>query len=250
MAPVIARRQPNRHRCYRGAMSRLARRPITRKVASAESGTLTVLDKRRERRRLQLIVAAIDCIAARGIRDTKIQDVAQAAGMAAGSINQYFETKESLFTATLQHLSEEFHWQSEANLARAGEDPAAQLSGFVLTYLHPQICQLSKVAVWFAFWGEVKARPHYRQVCQGFDQDHDATLRRLCLALLDHDTARATMTAKIIAALCQGLWLEFLTGTDGLKRPDLTILLREGLKALFPKAEFPARDQPEVPPES
>lgn len=211
-------------------------RPVTRQAAIAETGAMTVLDKRRERRRMQLIAAAIDCIAARGIRDTKIQDVAQAAGMAAGSINQYFETKESLFTATLQYLSEEFRQQGDSNLARAGDDPAARLSGFVLTYLHPQICQLSKVAVWFAFWGEVKARPHYQQVCQGFDQNYDDKLRRLCLPLLDHDEARAARTAKIIAALCQGLWLELLTGTDGLKRAELTVLLREGLRALFPQA--------------
>jgi TetR/AcrR family transcriptional repressor of bet genes len=185
-----------------------------------------------------LIVAAMDCIAALGIRDTKIQDLAKAAGMAAGSINQYFDTKESLFTATLQQLAAEFWQHSEIGLACAGDDPAERLYRFVMTYLHPQICQLRKVAVWFAFWGEVKARPHYRQVCQGFDQAHDETLRQLCLALVGQDQQRAAGLAKIIAALCQGLWLELLTGTDGLKRAGLVELLHISLQSLFPEARF------------
>jgi TetR/AcrR family transcriptional repressor of bet genes len=207
-------------------------------IGDPPAAALSVSEKRRARRRAQLITAAIDCIATLGIRDTKIQDLAKAAGMAAGSINQYFDTKESLFTATLQQLSEEFREQSEANLARAGNDPAERLRRFVMTYLHPQICQLRKVAVWFAFWGEVKARPQYRRVCQGFDQAHDEMLRVLCLPLLDQDSARAARMAKIIAALCQGLWLELLTGSDGLKRPELADLLQDGLQALFPLARF------------
>jgi TetR/AcrR family transcriptional repressor of bet genes len=209
------------------------------RASDATAGTdRTVTDKRRDRRRDQLIAAAIDCIAANGIRDTKIQDVAKTAGMATGSINQYFDTKESLFTATLELLSEEFSRQSQINLGHAGDDPAERLNRFVMTYVHPQICQLRKVAVWFAFWGEVKARPHYRQVCQGFDQVHDDILRALCLPLLNDDQSLAARKAKIIAALCQGLWLELLTGTDGLKRADITVLLQDGLRALFPHASF------------
>ena len=65
-------------------------------------------ERRRELRETQLIDAALDCISSLGMRDTTVQDVAERAGMAVGSISQYFESKEQLFTAALRVLSEEF----------------------------------------------------------------------------------------------------------------------------------------------
>jgi hypothetical protein len=63
-------------------------------------------------------------------------------------------------------------------------------------------------------------------------------LRDLCAALIEEggytalDPAR---TAKILAALVQGLWLEHLTGTDGLTRIELAQHALLGLRALFPR---------------
>ena len=196
----------------------------------------------RDVRQQQLIDAALECIGALGLRDTTVQDVARRAGMAVGSINQYFDSKEALFTAALRALSEEFEAGWQRGLERAGEDPAARLRQFVACYFDASIGQRRKIAVWFAFWGEVKARPAYRAVCLGYDARHDQTLLRLCADLLpaspDRD-GRAADCAKLIASVCHGLWLELLTGTDGLKRPDLERLALMTLAALFP-AHAPA----------
>ena len=106
------------------------------------------------------------------------------------------------------------------------------------TYFDKSICQRRKIAVWFAFWGEVKTRPQYQEVCSGYDRVHDESLEALCAALIasgDYLDLRAPDAAKLIASMCHGLWLEFLTGGDGLKRPELARLAADGLGALFPR---------------
>ena len=191
----------------------------------------------RDVRENQLIEAALECISALGLRDTTVQDVAERAGMAVGSINQYFESKELLLMAALRTLSEEFETNSQRRIAEAGPDAAARLRGFVEGYFEPTICQRKKVAVWFAFWGEVKGRPKYRTVCAAFDRRHDDTLEALCGALLAHSPRHDQETryaAKIITSVCHGLWLELLTGCDGLKRGELKQLALLTLAAVFP----------------
>ena len=54
---------------------------------------------RRAQRAAQLTDAALECISTLGLRETTVQDVAARAGMAVGSISQYFDSKEMLFTA-------------------------------------------------------------------------------------------------------------------------------------------------------
>jgi TetR/AcrR family transcriptional repressor of bet genes len=195
-------------------------------------------DPRRERREAQLVEAALECIGTLGLRDTTVQEVAARADMAVGSISQYFESKELLFTAVLKSLSEQFESAWRRGLDEAGSDPAARLRRFVDCYFEPGICQRKNVAVWFAFWGEVKARPKYRAVCAGYDRLHDESLEALCGALIaagGYTGLEARATAKIIASVCHGLWLELLTGSDGLKRAELGALARTMLAALFPR---------------
>ncbi len=192
---------------------------------------------RRARRAEQLIEATLTSISMLGLRDTTVQDVAARAGMAVGSISQYFDSKDLLFTAVLRTLSEEFEATWRASLPAVGDHPAVRLRAFVDCYFEPAICQRKKVAVWFAFWGEVKARPQYRDVCAGYDRTHDHMLEELCAAL-DPDVAAALephSAAKLVASVCHGLWLELLTGTDGLHRAQLAALARLQLAALYPR---------------
>ncbi len=207
-------------------------------LVSAEPQRSDRRELRRARREAQLVDAALECISALGLRDTTVQDVAARADMAVGSISQYFESKELLFTAVLRQLSEEFEAAWRRGLEEAGGDPAARLRRFVECYFEPGICQRKNVAVWFAFWGEVKARPKYRAVCAGYDRLHDEVLESLCRELIvagRYDSMDPRGMAKIIASTCHGLWLELLTGSDGLKRGELAALARACLAALFPR---------------
>jgi TetR/AcrR family transcriptional repressor of bet genes len=206
---------------------------------------LAVRERRRDERERQLIEAALSCISARGLSDTTVQAVAAEAGMAVGSISQYFENKSRLLTAVLTHLSQEFEQHWRAALAKAPADPARRLGAFVASYFSPALCQRKKIAVWFAFYGEVKAQPQYREVCSGYDRVHDEILEALCGALIadgGYGALDARTAAKLVASVCYGLWLELLTGSEGLKRTELATLARSALGALFPShtAQFAA----------
>ncbi len=193
---------------------------------------------RRDERERQLIGATLDCISALGLGDTTVQAVAARAGMAAGSISQYFDSKSRLFTAVLEHLSLEFEGSWRVALERAPQEPAARLGAFVNCYFLASTCQRKKVAVWFAFWGEVKARPQYQEVCAAYDRLHDQTLEDLCAALIGgggYSDLIARDVARLIASMCHGLWLELLTGRERLGRAELARLAADGLAALFPR---------------
>lgn len=191
----------------------------------------------RAAREQQLIEAAIQCISALGLGATTVPDVTARAGMAVGSINQYFESKERLLTAALRAISAQFEATWREALANSGPDPALRLRRFVECYFQPSTCQRNRIAVWFAFWGEAKARPRYREVCAAYDRRHDAALESLCRELIESGgyALEPWRAAKIIASQCHGLWLELLTGTDRLKRDELAGVALAVLAALFPR---------------
>ena len=60
----------------------------------------------REQRRQELLDAAVDAIAKRGLDDVKLMDVAAEAGVTTGAIGYYFRDKDDLLIATLEHLAQ------------------------------------------------------------------------------------------------------------------------------------------------
>jgi TetR/AcrR family transcriptional repressor of bet genes len=204
-------------------------------------------DRRRRDRERRLIEATLDCIANLGLRETTVQDIAAAAGMAVGSISQYFEGKEALYTAALDAIATEFAARVADRLAAAGDAPAERLRGYIDAYFDASTGQRRKVAVWFAFWGEVRAQPQYRSVCEEHDRAHDATVEALVADVLrdaGRDPSDAGALAKLLTSSCYGLWLELLTGNPKPSRESLHALAYRQLAALFPShaAEFAWRE--------
>ena len=193
---------------------------------------------RRSARERQLVGAAMACISRLGLEATTVQAVAAAAGMAVGSINQYFRTKERLLTAVLVDLSAEFERAWRAALDGCEPDAGARLDAFVGCYFRPEICRREKIAVWYAFWGEVAARPQYRRVCAGYDRRHGTALVGLCADLIEgggYAPMQSASSARLIAAVCHGLWLEYLTAPAPVSREACGRTAADTLRALFPR---------------
>src|SRR5262245_64893856 len=74
-------------------------------------------EERTERRRAAILAAAQNCFWKSGIRRTAIEDVANEAGLAKGTIYLYFESKEELFAALAAQLCEASLAGVEAALA-------------------------------------------------------------------------------------------------------------------------------------
>ncbi|MGB5489222.1 MAG: TetR family transcriptional regulator C-terminal domain-containing protein, partial [Woeseiaceae bacterium] len=110
---------------------------------------------------------------------TTLGDVAREAGLSQGIVNLHFESKENLLTETLRFLADEYKAHFNKTYEKSGPGPADKLRALVELDLRPSICDRRKVAVWFAFWGEVQSRPTYRKICDERDQYYDDTVERL-----------------------------------------------------------------------
>ena len=131
----------------------------------------------REARRRQLIDATMKCIARKGMGSTTLGDVAREAGLSQGIVNLHFESKDNLLKETLRTLANEYREQFDRTLESSGPRPAEALLALVEMDLKPELCDRQKLAIWFAFWGEVKSRPTYRRICDQYDRYYDGTGR-------------------------------------------------------------------------
>jgi TetR/AcrR family transcriptional repressor of bet genes len=167
----------------------------------------------RETRRRQLIEATIDSIAELGFTDTTLASVTKRAELSHGTINFHFKSKEALFAETLGFLAREHydHWHSA--MKKAGSDPCKQLAAIIEVDFRHSICSPKKLAVWFAFWGQVKYRPAYSEVHNKYDEQRLIELERLLGEIVEdggYDHVAPTTAARHIEALVDGLWLNLL----------------------------------------
>ncbi len=164
----------------------------------------------KEQRREQLIKATIKCIARKGLSSTTMADVTKTARLSQGIVNLHFQSKEKLLIETLRYVAEEYKkgWDSIINdeLLSAAE----KVQALVDHDFSPTISQASKLAVWFAFWGESSSRPTYRKICNEADLQTSASIQKLCEEMGCKSKRQATLIATGYTALADGLWLDML----------------------------------------
>jgi len=192
----------------------------------------TVPDLRRD----QLIEAAIKSIARKGIGETTIADVVAIAGMAHGSVNQYFRSKDELLLAALKRVTDEFRKNWERARDAAGSDAARRLEALLTAQFAPRVSTRERIAVWVAYWGEVKFRPRYMALCADNDALYFDEIGSACRELSAETTFPHfdwRRVGRFLGAASDGLWVDMLLGT--IDRKEAVALIRAQLKAIFPK---------------
>jgi len=189
-------------------------------------------------RRTQLIEATIRSIASHGLSDTTMATVAGEAGLSQGIINLHFQSKEKLLLDTLAHVVDEYKHLWEQTIEAAGPDSADRLAALVKVDFHRSVCDRDKLAVWFAFWSESKARPTYRKLCADRDREYDQMLLRLCTEIRNEGRYRdidPVSAARALAAMTEGLWLDMLVSPRNMSRDKAISTCRSYLAHLFPR---------------
>ena len=192
----------------------------------------------REERRQQLIEATMKCIGRKGLTGTTLSDVAKEAGLSQGIVNLHFESKDNLLTETLRSLANEYRSQFDRTLDRSGPHPAERLRALMELDLRPSICDRRKLAVWFAFWGEVKSRPTYRKICDEYDQYYDDVIVDLCEQIIvdgDYPGIDAKAAAEALMSITDGLWLSCLISAQAFDRELAREAVLSYLRSVFPK---------------
>jgi TetR/AcrR family transcriptional repressor of bet genes len=164
--------------------------------------------------------------------------VAKEAGLSQGIINLHFESKDNLLTETLLTLANEYREQFDKTLEKAGPHAADALLALLEMDLKPKLLDRQKLAVWFAFWGEVKSRPTYRKICDEYDRHYDSVVERLCDQLIDeggYTNVTAAAAAEALTCMTNGLWLSYLISPKDFDRDIARIAIMSYLGNVFPK---------------
>lgn len=175
-----------------------------------------------EVRRQQLIDAAMDTIAEKGITGATAANVTKQAGLSVGIVSLHFGGMKGLLTATLRHLAEEMRDAWADAYADATAPPADRLAAIIDAVFAPKVCTPTKIAVWFAFFGEAQYRQTYRELVDQFDTEREDALADLCAQIQregGYDGIAPKALANTIECLADGLWLSLLLYSDW-RAPD------------------------------
>lgn len=200
-----------------------------------------------ERRKEQLVDAAVASISKYGISGTTMTSVAKIAGLSSGLVNFHFNSKAALLEATLRHLAEEHrgHWATRIN--DPGLTAAQKVQKIVGAQFDPKICSRKKLRVWFAFCGEASHRKSYRAVTTGIDSERLRVLTGLFRQMQDGASQSglcAEGAARTLESLFDGFWSNMLMYPEAFSREDSLAQVEAYLATTYPNHFAPeARQQ-------
>jgi phenylpropionate dioxygenase-like ring-hydroxylating dioxygenase large terminal subunit/AcrR family transcriptional regulator len=208
--------------------------------------------------KLDLIQATVAAISQHGLSELTSAKIATAAGHTAASINFHFGSKEALLLATLREVSEEFAEAMARVIEEAGKDDLRALLGIVDASLGRRLSDASKIAVWYAFLAESKARGDYQRICGDRDASWSRMVIDLCKLLI---TARGNgsrwpdpeAAAHGLMGLIDQQWQGILFEGEAFDREAARRQCRAYLCSVFPwlapriEAAAPARPRVQEP---
>ncbi|MCC7411922.1 MAG: Rieske 2Fe-2S domain-containing protein [Gammaproteobacteria bacterium] len=190
-----------------------------------------------ERKRV-LIDATMTAIAAHGLSGLTLAKVGASAGITAGSVSFHFASKEALLLATLRYVGEEFEAAVQRAQQQAGADPAARLAAVLEVSLEPALTEPRKIAVWYAFMAETRARADYQQICGERDTRYSEIVQTLCTELIGaagrHDQLDTDAIAFALVGFIDELWQEILFQGERWDRKTALRRCRAFLASVFP----------------
>lgn len=195
---------------------------------------------RKDQRRQQLIEATIAVIARKGFAGTRLADVASQARVSYGVVGFYFKTKDELLLATLQMLADEYTQVWRKAVDQAGPNPADRLRAIIDADFSPRIASEKKIAVWYAFWAESRARPAYRKLCAELFNDFYWQVRTIVQELIDQGGYTHLDAHKItlgINAMTDGMWQDMQIQPREFDRHEARDSIKVFVAHIFP-AEF------------
>ena len=175
----------------------------------------------KDKRKAQLIAAALESIAKRGLMETTITHISKGAGMSRGIINFYFASKEMMMRETLKTLIEEYESEWREALLKTGEEGHARLNGLIAAHFDKKLCSAKRLNVMSAFWGHAATQPAYRNQLETADANIENALTEALAHLLGGSLEEARNAATQLHAMIRGLWLNFMLNPREVAREAL-----------------------------
>ena len=175
----------------------------------------------KDKRKAQLIAAALESIAKRGLMETTITHISKGAGMSRGIINFYFTSKEMMLRETLKTLIEEYETEWHEALEKAGEEGRAKLDALIAVHFGKKLCSARRLNVMSGFWGHAATQAAYRNQLEAADAKIETTLTAALGHMLGGSLDEARNAATQLHAMIRGLWLNYMLNPKDVSRETL-----------------------------
>lgn len=162
-----------------------------------------------ETRRAALIAATQELVAEGGPEAATVRAIAARAGVTAGLIRHYFQTKDELTRAAYRALMDGMTAKGSDALEGVGASPEERLAAFVAASLRPPVLDVGVVVLWAGYMHKVRSDPDLLAVHETAYTTYRDVLQSL-IAKLPRDATEAQLRGEAIAcnAVIDGLWLE------------------------------------------
>jgi len=190
----------------------------------------------KDNRRSQLIDATVKVISDFGLSNTTVAKVTQEARLSAGIVTFYFDSKEKLLLGTLKALSDEFRETIKTAIDSENE-AEAKIYAIIDAYFMTQLCDIDKIAVWWAFCSESSARNEYMEICGEQDSWFQKTLVDLITQVCEKhkcDPNNANVLSRGMEGILDGLWQDYLFHTADFDHDRARQICDNYLFAIFP----------------
>jgi TetR/AcrR family transcriptional repressor of bet genes len=117
-------------------------------------------------RRMALAIHAVEVIAEKGIENMRLVDVARRMGVTTGLVTHYFEDKDAVLLAALEHVAGELVWHDE--VAYLVSSPR-EIFDYLIEILPLDERRREHWKVWIAFWSRALNNPALAAVHQQYN---------------------------------------------------------------------------------
>jgi len=187
-----------------------------------------------ERRRDDLIAAALDLVADGGLQAATVRAIADRAGVTPGLIRRYFSSKEELTRAAYHKLMDRMTTDSAAVLQDAPTDPLARLARFVVASVSPPVVDPVAVGLWAGFVHNVRRDASMREVHRATYMAFRDKLQSLIADLPRPATAQQLRREAIACnGLIDGLWLEGSVLPDSFETGEIAAIALASVGAIL-----------------
>lgn len=159
-------------------------------------------------RREEIMNAALDVIYEVGLSNTTIAQIAQIAKKAelsTGIVSHYFGDKQGLINTCMQEMLNVLRRKTEQYRAEADSHPESQIKAIIDSNFDISQVNEKAMRVWLDFWSASMHVPDLSRLQKINDQRLYSNLKFYFLKLMDEQ--QASVAARGLAALIDGLWL-------------------------------------------
>jgi len=200
-----------------------------------------------EKRREDLIAAAMELVAEGGPEAATVRAIAARAGVTPGLIRHYFSSKEELTHAAYRQVMDAMTLEAmRACEAIPETDPIGRLAAFIAANFRPPVMTPLSVGVWAGYMHLGRNDPVMHEIHEATYLGYRDRLQDLISALpRPADPARDRREAIACNALIDGLWVEGGSLPDEFTRGEVLRIALDGIAAML-GIRFPAFAYPDA----